>query len=345
MLKIRTPLLLIFSILISCSLYAIDFNQTLQLHKTDGVTDTSAKEQTAANDKAAVKEKDNPFAPAVAGKVKCNLSLRLRSWPWGKIKALVSPGTSLKVIGESGEFYRVSVNGMTGYMHKNYISIPGKPASKKEPDYPGKCASGGFIAQKNATGQNKSTTSTKAKPASTKVSTNKPKPAASSTSKPKSSSLPEKASVIGKPRGDGTVAGALTWARDQINGTKKGFNSNNNRTSKTSTAWNGYCLAFVSTAYGRKKSLLSAPSAIQSYYKCKAAGKIKQGKNPPAGAVMFNGTTSGNPYGHIYIATGKMAGPNDPIIITTGWSSWPGIHEIPMSKMGSGAKYLGWAMP
>jgi len=29
-------------------------------------------------------------------------------------------------------------------------------------------------------------------------------------------------------------------------------------------------------------------------------------KNPPAGAVMFTGTTSGYPYGQIFIATGKI---------------------------------------
>jgi hypothetical protein len=49
----------------------------------------------------------------------------------------------------------------------------------------------------------------------------------------------------------------------------------------------------------------------------------------------------GNPYGHVFIATGKMAGPNDPIIITT---TSNGIKEMPMSRMGGGA-YLGWAMP
>ncbi|MFZ5950398.1 MAG: SH3 domain-containing protein [Candidatus Rifleibacteriota bacterium] len=352
----RLMLLLILLLLCPGRSIAIDFNQTLENHQTENTSDAAANSEAAAPDDTKDERsgnKDQLDFP-VKGTVESSLCLRLRAWPWGKIKTLVYPGSKLKVVGESGDFYKVQVNGQTGYMHKNYISVPGAAASLKKPEYPGNCEKGGFLAKKEIpeNSNEDDVSPPKKKPAVDKKNQNDRKdkdPAVSNKNPDKNSgngkTLPRKDSVIGKRLGDGTAAGALTWARDQINGTKNGFNSNNGKTSKNAYTWNGYCLAFVSSAYGRKKSLLSAYSAIKSYDKFKAAGKIQSGKNPPAGAVMFTGTTPGNPYGHIFIATGKMAGPNDPIIITTGWSSWPGIHEIPMSKMGSSARFLGWAVP
>ena len=50
------------------------------------------------------------------------------------------------------------------------------------------------------------------------------------------SNLPFKESVIGQKQGDGTAAGAITWAKDQMaGGTKKGFNRNNNKISQDET--------------------------------------------------------------------------------------------------------------
>jgi len=71
-----------------------------------------------------------------------------------------------------------------------------------------------------------------------------------------SSASTYKALVIGQFKGDGTIAGALTWSRDQINGTMKGYNLNKGRISKNSKCWAGWCLAFWGTAYGRSKPLL-----------------------------------------------------------------------------------------
>jgi len=72
-------------------------------------------------------------------------SLRLRSWPWGKVVGIFASGTEIEVIGEEGEFYKVRVGGQTGYMHKNYVSIPDAPASGEEPDYPGDTRDGGYL--------------------------------------------------------------------------------------------------------------------------------------------------------------------------------------------------------
>lgn len=75
-------------------------------------------------------------------------SLRLRSWPWGIVGGSYPSGTKVSVTGESGEFYTVIVNGVTGYMHRNYINTPKSPATGMAPYYPGNTASGGYLPQK-----------------------------------------------------------------------------------------------------------------------------------------------------------------------------------------------------
>ena len=55
---------------------------------------------------------------------------------WGDVKASYTTGTPLNVLGESGEFYLVEINGQQGYMHKNYVSTADKAASGVEPYYP-----------------------------------------------------------------------------------------------------------------------------------------------------------------------------------------------------------------
>lgn len=75
-------------------------------------------------------------------------SLRLRSWPWGMVGGSYPSGTKVTVTGESGEFYTVIVNGVKGYMHRNYINTPKSPATGVAPYYPGNTASGGYLPQK-----------------------------------------------------------------------------------------------------------------------------------------------------------------------------------------------------
>ncbi len=55
-----------------------------------------------------------------------NSTLRMRSWPWGDVLSTYRTGASVKVLGVSGEFYLVEVDGQQGYMHKNYVSIPAR---------------------------------------------------------------------------------------------------------------------------------------------------------------------------------------------------------------------------
>ncbi len=160
--------------------------------------------------------------------------------------------------------------------------------------------------------------------------------------------LDPKSDVTGQPMGDGTRSGALAWAKDQLNGTGEGLNTNNGMKTKDDvTAWNNWCLAFVSTAYGRKVNELMEMSAITSYENFKKSGKINTNKKPPAGAIMYTGPVPGNPHGHIFLATGKYNKKNEPIIITTGGPNLDGIHEMPLSQLlkWSGGAYLGWTLP
>ena len=76
-------------------------------------------------------------------------SLRLRSWPWGNVIGNYSNGTSVKVLGTSGEFYLVEIDGVQGYMHKNYISTPDKAGSGVDPYYPGDTRNGGALSKED----------------------------------------------------------------------------------------------------------------------------------------------------------------------------------------------------
>lgn len=128
-----------------CSIIAITAAETpfnegeVKIEKSgqSGQTSSSAQVKDESQKKA-----DDKFP--VAGTVETS-NLRLREWPWGKVTGMFSSGTAIQVIGEEGEFYKVTVNGQTGYMHKNYISIPGAPASGEEPYYPGDTRNGGHL--------------------------------------------------------------------------------------------------------------------------------------------------------------------------------------------------------
>ncbi|MBU1109409.1 MAG: type II secretion system GspH family protein [Candidatus Riflebacteria bacterium] len=157
-------------------------------------------------------------------------------------------------------------------------------------------------------------------------------------------------SVIGQPSGNGTAAGAITWAQDQMNGgSGKGLNVNiGKRICDDPKAWNDWNLAFVSTAYNGSKGELLVGSAIDSYSAWESKGKVKTTGRPPAGAIMYTAASAGNPYGHIFIATGKSDESGDPIVITTGSSgSFDGVREMTLSQVVSWAsgKYLGYVSP
>ena len=90
--------------------------------------------------------------------------LRLRSWPWGNVIGQYYQGTKVSILGTSGEFYLVEVNGQQGYMHKNYVTTSEKAATGVEPYYPADTKNGGFVSLKDgvdySSGKKKDTTTT-----------------------------------------------------------------------------------------------------------------------------------------------------------------------------------------
>lgn len=112
----------------------------------DGAEETSFESGYTDTDGLKVGEKrsDSDRFP-MPGIVQVNTHLRLRSWPWGKVQGYFDNGTRVRITGEDGEFYQVTVNGQRGYMHKNYVATPGNPASRVDPFYPGNTRSGAYI--------------------------------------------------------------------------------------------------------------------------------------------------------------------------------------------------------
>ena len=104
-------------------------------------------------DKKDEEKKDKKFP--VEGTVQGNY-LRLREWPWGPVMGKYNTGDAVTVTGESGEFYEVTINGVSGYMHKNYITIPDAEASRIAPYYPGDTLSGGYLSKEEGTKQSES---------------------------------------------------------------------------------------------------------------------------------------------------------------------------------------------
>ncbi len=313
---------------------------------------------TIATFSAADKEKfakgelaDGTFATAVDGTVEVGSTLRVRSYPWGPVIGGFTNGEKVKILGVEGEFYKISYQGGTAFIHRNYVSLQGFPSGKCEVNYPPGCEAGGYIPRQSPqTNSSAGTPSNNSSGNQSQTSTGNNSTSGSNSSPSQGSSSsgfnPSKATV-GKKTGDGTAAGAVGWGLDQLKGgTQKGVNSNNGKSSKDITAWNHYCLAFVATAWGRKIGDLAASTAYNAYLKCKNNGrKFSKGKNPPMGAAFFMGPTSSNSAGHTFLATGENAPNGDPYVLTnTGYGGLYGIQKITLSKMLSmcGGEYLGW---
>jgi flagellum-specific peptidoglycan hydrolase FlgJ len=107
-------------------------------------TEEAIEKEAAKEKEEAEKKKSGDFP--MSGEVKTN-SLRIRSWPWGPVIGMYDSGAKLTVVGESGEFYEVEINGQRGFMHKNYVSTEKQAASLATPYYPGNTYSGGYLSK------------------------------------------------------------------------------------------------------------------------------------------------------------------------------------------------------
>jgi hypothetical protein len=118
---------------------------------------------------------------------------------------------------------------------------------------------------------------------------------------------------------------AVAWATAELHSADPSWSNEMGR------AWSGYCEAFVEIAYGTRHHFGSASA---DYAAQKAAGRIHNDKNPPAGALVFY---SGMTYGHVALATG-----DGQVITTWGYAGQRyAIRQVGMLDF-SGA-YLGWS--
>ncbi|NLI75051.1 MAG: peptidoglycan DD-metalloendopeptidase family protein [Candidatus Riflebacteria bacterium] len=73
----------------------------------------------------------------VEGTVQVDTSLNVRSGPWGSIIGSLHQGDKVTIIGTSGDWYKISYNGQTAYVHANYVSTAAKPAGQTPVNQPG----------------------------------------------------------------------------------------------------------------------------------------------------------------------------------------------------------------
>ncbi len=148
-----TAVILAASLITVPSLYSGPFDdESISVLETADTSSVSTPDtvkititDSATAEEAGIKEVQDGYP--INGVVVAN-TLRLRSWPWGEVTGKYHKGASLKVLGESGEFYLVEIDGRQGYMHKSYITTDKASASYAAPSYPGDTRSGGYIPLK-----------------------------------------------------------------------------------------------------------------------------------------------------------------------------------------------------
>ena len=108
-------------VLFSGSVMAMNFNDTLKGHETGDKGSGSGNSQAAkANESASA----NGSATLDDGDayVKVNTALNIRTGPWGKIVGWFHNNDKVKIIGRQGDWYKISHNGQTRFIHSRYVS-------------------------------------------------------------------------------------------------------------------------------------------------------------------------------------------------------------------------------
>lgn len=141
---------------------------------------------------------------------------------------------------------------------------------------------------------------------------------------------------------------ALSWAMNKAEGT---VNSQNTiHTTADGLQWNDWCLFFVYTAWanaGRGMPAgLSGASAHESLENFRRAGNLRPiDGNIPEGCPVFWAKKDGRKWGHIAIATGKLAADGSPLIVSSNsGSARPQVMEQALTWLNRwyGAEAAGW---
>jgi len=76
-----------------------------------------------------------PESP-VQGTVQVSTHLNVRDGPWSTILGSLKGGDSVSIIGQEGDWYKISYGGKTAFVHANYVSTPTKGAGSTPVNYP-----------------------------------------------------------------------------------------------------------------------------------------------------------------------------------------------------------------
>ena len=105
----------------------------------------NAKAQEAAKKPEPAKKPAAKPAPApktTPGTIKVGSTLNIRTSPWGKIIGSLHNNAKVTIIGTEGDWYKISYNGKTAYIHANYVDTPNKKAGTTPVNSPKPAPSG-----------------------------------------------------------------------------------------------------------------------------------------------------------------------------------------------------------
>lgn len=130
-----------------CRVWGSDPQQTVAAVKQ--FIDEKLEAQAPAAQAAQGVNEPEIFSQPVTGTVEVNTRLNMRSSPWGAIVGKLLPGSQISIVGSQDDWYIAEVNGSRVFIHKNYVSTPGNPASRQAPTPPANTNPGGSSTGSN----------------------------------------------------------------------------------------------------------------------------------------------------------------------------------------------------
>ena len=110
-------------VLICGSVLAMNFNESLKNHQSSDQAKskwTTWFSGSKADEKAG--ESATATLPEGTAYVRVSSSLNIRTGPWGKIVGWFSNNDKVNIIGREGDWYKISHNGETRYIHSRYVA-------------------------------------------------------------------------------------------------------------------------------------------------------------------------------------------------------------------------------
>lgn len=121
--KRNTFLFVLMILLVGSAVTAMNFNDSLKNHQPSDQGQRN-RVQWFTSSKADEKAPESATAklPNGTAYVRVSTSLNVRTGPWGKIVDGFTNNTPVNIIGREGDWYKISHNGQTRYIHSRYVS-------------------------------------------------------------------------------------------------------------------------------------------------------------------------------------------------------------------------------